>query len=80
MADSPLTAEQESEAQVFAERLQVLIGDEVRALARLLASKKDAELLGRTEFQMRERLHQLGARILEAALDERKKGGTKGRA
>jgi hypothetical protein len=80
MADIPLSPEQEAEAKVFAERLQGLVGEEVRTLARLLASKKDAELLGRTEFQLRDRLHGLGAKILEAALDERKKRGTKGRA
>ena len=80
MADIPLTPEQEAEAQVLAERLQALVGDELRALTRLLASKNDAELLGRTEFQMRDRLHQLGARILEAALGERNKGGTMGPA
>ena len=61
MAGGPLTSEQEAEAQVLAARLQVLIGDEVSALARLLAGKKDAELLGRTEFEMRDRLHDLGA-------------------
>ena len=80
MADGPLTPEQEAEAQVFAERLRVLIGDEVLSLARLLTSKKDSELLGRTEFELRDRLHDLGAKILETALNERKKGGTKGQA
>lgn len=80
MADIPLTPEQEVEADTLAQRLQVLVGEELRSLARLLASKPDAQLLGRTEFQLRDRLHDLGARILETALDERKKGGTRGRA
>ena len=44
------------------------------ALARLLAAKADGELLGATEFQVRERVLRPGARALEAALEGRKKG------
>ena len=80
MADLHLTPEQEAQAQVFAERFHTLLDAEVQALARLLASKPDAELLGRTEFQVRDRLHALGAQLLETALNERKKGAIKGRA
>jgi hypothetical protein len=40
----------------------------------------DAELLGKTEFEVRDRVHDLGARVIETALEERKKGGTTGRA
>jgi hypothetical protein len=43
-------------------------------------SKKDSELLGATEFDIRDRVHKLGARVIETALNERKKGGTQGRA
>ena len=48
--------------------------------SRALASKKDHELLGATEFEIRDRVHKLGAHAIETALNERKKGGTKGRA
>ncbi len=48
MADLPRTPEQEAQARVFAERFHALIGAEIQALARLLASTPDAELLGRT--------------------------------
>jgi hypothetical protein len=34
-------------------------------------------LLGQTEFEVRDRVHQIGAKAIETALDERKKGGTK---
>ena len=53
---------------------------DLRALAELLASKPDRQLLGQTEFEVRDRVHQIGAKALETALDERKKGGTKGPA
>ena len=49
-------------------------------MARLLVSKQDHELLGATEFEIRDRVHKLGAHAIESALKERKKGGTKGRA
>jgi hypothetical protein len=43
----------------------------------LMASKQDREMLGQTEFQMRELVHRIGAITVEAAVNERrKKGGT----
>ena len=35
---------------------------------------------GQTEFEVRDRVHKIGAKAFETALDERKKGGTKGPA
>jgi hypothetical protein len=80
MPDTPLSSEQEALAQRLYEQMQQAFLDEARHLARLLASKDDDQLLGRTEFQLRDRVHRLGARALETALNERKKGGTKGPA
>jgi hypothetical protein len=40
-----------------------------------LASKPDGQQLGRTEFELRDQLHRLGAQALQTALNERKKGG-----
>ena len=53
---------------------------DLRGLAELLASKPDHQLLGPTEFEVRDRVHTIGAKAIETALDERKKGGTKGPA
>ena len=80
MADLPLPPDQEAEAQRLFELLQQPFLDEARRLARLLAAKPDAQLLGKTEFEVRDAVHRLGAQALEAALDERKKGGTRARA
>jgi hypothetical protein len=77
MTDTPLTPEQEAEAQRLFELMQRPFLDEARKLARLLAAKADHQLLGQTEFEVRDSVHRLGARALEAALDGRKKGGTK---
>ena len=75
-----LTPEQEAEAQRLYEALQQPFLDEARRLARLLATKPDRQLLGQTEFEVRDAVHRLGAEALQTALDERKKGGTRGRA
>jgi len=80
MPDIVLTPEQEAEAQRMAAIIGKKAQEEALQIARLLASKPDAQLLGATEFEVRERVHQLGAFALETALQERKKGGTKGRA
>jgi hypothetical protein len=72
-----LTPEQRDEANRIEQRLLAAVGDEVRGIAELLASKPDRQLLGDTEFQVRDHVHKIGARAIEAALDERKKGATK---
>ncbi len=71
-----LSAEQEAEAQRLFHILKRTTDDDLLALARLLASKQDRELLGQTEFEVRDRVHQIGAKAIETALQERKKGGT----
>lgn len=71
-----LTPEQEAQAQLLAAKILEKAQQETLAMARLLVSKKDGELLGATEFEIRDRVHQLGAFALQTALAERKKGGT----
>jgi hypothetical protein len=80
MADIVLTPEQEAEAQRLAELVGQKAKQEALAIARLLVSKPDCEVLGATEFEVRDRVHQIGAFAIETALNERKKRGTKGRA
>jgi hypothetical protein len=80
VADIQLTVEQEAQAQRLAEIIGQKMQGEALQMARLLVSKPDAEFFGKTEFELRDRVHQLGALALETALHERKKGGTTGRA
>jgi hypothetical protein len=80
MSEILLTPEQEAEAQRVAEIIARKAKEDALAMARLLMSKKDHDLLGATEFEIRDRMHKLGAFAIETALQERKKGGTKGRA
>jgi hypothetical protein len=75
-----LTAEQEAEAQRLADAIALKTKEELLQITRLLVSKKDHELFGQTEFEVRDLVHKIGARAIETAVNERKKGGTKGRA
>lgn len=80
MDELVLTPEQEQEAERIADILKAKAAVEITYIARLLASKENRELLGRTEFQIRDAVHRLGAAGIDAALHERKKGGTADRA
>jgi hypothetical protein len=78
MADPILTAEQEAEAQRLAEIIAQKAKEEALVMARLLVAKQDHEILGIGEFEIRDRVHKLGAHAVEAAINQRKKRGTKG--
>lgn len=78
--DIVLTPEQEVEAQRLTELILQKAREEMLAMARIMVSKPDKQLLGKSEFQVRDRAHRLAAHAIETALNERKKGGTKGRA
>lgn len=80
MTELHLTPEQEAEAQRVAAIIGKRAQEEALQMARIMASKRDAELLGAAEFEIRERSHKLAAHAIETAVNERKKGGTKGRA
>ena len=80
MAEPKLTPEQEAEAQRLADIIVQKTKVEALQMARLLVSKADHELLGATEFEIRDRVHKIGAVAIETAVNQRKKGGTQGRA
>jgi hypothetical protein len=77
MTELQLSAEQEAEAQVLFQRLKSVFEREALQLARVMASKEDGQVLGRTEFEVRDQVHRLGAQVLEAVLQERKKKATR---
>lgn len=80
MANIHLTPEQEAEAQRLTDLIMDRTREEVLQMNRLLVSKPDDQLLGQTEFEIRDRVHQLGAATIENVLQERKKRGPQGRA
>ena len=75
-----LTPDQRAEAdRIHAAMLQAAESD-LRELAEVLATKDDANTFGATEFTVRDIVLRVGAKAVEAALAERKKGGTTGPA
>jgi hypothetical protein len=80
MSELKLTPEQEAEAQRLAEIIAAKAKEEALQMARLLVAKPDRELLGATEFEIRDRVHKIGACAIEAAVNQRKKGGIQGQA
>jgi hypothetical protein len=76
MARASLTPDRQAEAQRIYEVLRRVTDADLRDMAELLAGKADGELFGATEFQVRDAVHRIGAKALEAALGGRKKGGT----
>lgn len=78
MSRPTLTPEPQAEAQPIADTLMEAAREEISAIAELLASKPDHQLLGRTEFEVRDRVHKIGAKAIETALNGRKKGGIQG--
>lgn len=80
VATPSLTTEQEAEAQRLAQILMDKTKEEILNITRLLVSKPDRDLLGQTEFQVRDLVHKIGAQAIETALNERKKGATEDRA
>jgi hypothetical protein len=72
--------QQEAEAQRIYERLEGVFQEELMGMAQLMASKDNSQLFGQTEYELRDRAHRLGAKVLETAVNERqKKGRVRGR-
>ena len=72
--ETAVAALSDAERQLF-ERLGPLFEEERLRMAQVLAGKADGELSGGTEYELRDRVHALGAKALEAAADERQKKG-----
>jgi hypothetical protein len=80
MSWSHLTPEQTEQAEQILQTLKRAAESELRDLAALLASKPDRQLLGQTEYDVRDCVHKIGVKAIEAAVNLRKKGGISGRA
>jgi hypothetical protein len=80
MSRLPLTSEQAALSDRIYQSLRQAAESDLRSLADLLASRPDHQLLGQTEFEVRDQVHKIGAKAFQAALQERKKGATKDRA
>lgn len=70
-AELNLTADE----QILFERLKPLYEQELLRMVKAMCAKKDEELLGKNEYEVRDRVHELGAKALEIAVNERQKKG-----
>jgi parvulin-like peptidyl-prolyl isomerase len=74
MSTHRLTSEHEAEVQELAKRIREAAADEFLQMARQLVGKKTSELFGKTEFQIRDILVRVGAKVYEEYLREKKMG------
>jgi hypothetical protein len=80
MPRTDLTPDQQADADRIHAALMTAAATDLRELAELLAAKDDRTTFGATEFAVRDIVHRVGAKAIEAALAGRKKGGTTGPA
>lgn len=71
-----LTEEQVDEVSRIKDIVMAKVRVEIDAMAEMMVSKSNGEFFGATEFVVRDRCHKIGAHVLDAALEERKKRGT----
>jgi hypothetical protein len=69
---TPLTAQQEAEAQALADRLRKEADDPILAIARLLVATDEHTLFGATEFAIRKQALALIAKAYGVYLAEKK--------
>jgi len=72
MLPANLSPEQEVEAKVLEAKIQAAVQREIAGLARLMVSKPDRELFGATEFQVRDLVLRIGAKVYAEHLREKK--------
>lgn len=70
-------AEQSTEVDRIVELVTKAIQGDVRRFAETLVTKRDDELLGPGEFDLRDRVLGMARHMVEATVNDRKKGGTK---
>jgi hypothetical protein len=72
MLSAALSPEQEAEAKILEAKIQAAIQTEIAGLARLMVGKEDRELFGQTEYQVRDLVLRIGAKVFEEHLREKK--------
>lgn len=78
--DRVVEAEGDAETERVLGLVMKAIEDDLRGVAKAIVSKRDDELLGPGEFDLRDRVLKAACHVLEAALNDRKKGATEAAA
>jgi len=74
------TPEELAEVQRVHDVLSKAMDREIWQIAELMVGKRDDQLLGETEFTLRDKVLRMGTQALEATVNDRKKRGTKAAA
>lgn len=77
--EAELTAEEQAEADLIADLVMAKAQVEVRQMARMLACKEYRDVLGKTEFGIRDACHRIGSVAVDATLEVKKKKVTAAR-
>lgn len=72
--------ENDAETERVIGLVMTAIEDDLRGVAKAIISKRDDELLGPGEFDLRDRILKAACHVLEAAINDRKKGATEAAA
>jgi len=81
LREHPLSEDKESaETERVIGFVMKAIEDDLRQVAKAIVSKRDDELLGPGEFDLRDRVLKAACHVLEAAINDRKKGATEAAA
>ena len=67
----------DEDIQRRARELQEATAEEFAQMVRLLRSKPDGQVLGQTEFEVRDLAHKIAAKVVQAEVNDRQKGATK---
>ena len=73
-----LSADQEALAQQVFTRIQGKLNDELLDMVRAMVAQAPEEILGPGEFELRDRLNQFGATVLEESINAQAKKGVPG--
>jgi hypothetical protein len=73
-------AEESAEVERVIGFVMNAIEGDIRRMAEAIVLKRDDELLGPGEFDLRDKMLRAACHILEATINDRKKGGTKAAA
>ena len=74
------TPEELAEVQRVHDVLSKAMDRDIWQIAELMVGKRDDQLFGKTEFELRDKVLRMGAKALEATVEDRKKGGIKAAA
>jgi len=73
-------ADESAETERVVGLVMKAVEEDFRQMAKAILSKRDNELLGPGEFDLRDRVLKAACHVLEAAINDRKKGATEAAA